>query len=99
MSNLFFHSGGKEYHVSKEGYISYDGLTPSAGWIFLGVRHVKRNEFVALEDLTPEKMESMTWRYKNGNPQYTVIDWDHGTMRMWGNTRYHGIRYIGFEKD
>ena len=25
------------------------------------------------------------WKFKNGNPRYTVVDKDHGTLRRWGN--------------
>jgi len=29
--------------------------------------------------------------FKNGKPKYTGVDKDHGTVRVWGNTKYHGI--------
>ena len=29
--------------------------------------------------------------FKNGNPRYTLTDLDHGTHRLHGNTKYHGI--------
>jgi len=29
--------------------------------------------------------------FKNGRARYTVTDLDHGTVRVWGNTRYRGI--------
>lgn len=28
------------------------------------------------------------WKFKNGNPKYTVVDKDHGTERIWGGTTY-----------
>ena len=26
------------------------------------------------------------WKFKNGNPKYTIVDKDHGTKRIWGGT-------------
>lgn len=30
--------------------------------------------------------------FKNGKPRFTLTDLDHGTYRIHGNTKYHGIR-------
>lgn len=57
----------------------------------LGIDHVKRRSFVPLAQLMEHGAEGLTMRYKNGNPQWTVRDRDHGTTRVWGNTVYHGI--------
>lgn len=70
---------------------------PSGQWKLLGLEHVKRNEFIPFDALTPSLVESLELAYKNGNPQYTVRDLDHGTRRTWGNTKYHGVRNIRFE--
>jgi hypothetical protein len=73
----------------------------SGSWKLLGIEHVKRNHFISFEVLktwTVEQFETFEWRYKNGNPQWTVRDLDHGTTRTWGNTKYHGIKYMRKEK-
>lgn len=31
------------------------------------------------------------WKFKNGNPKYTIVDKDHGTKRIWGGAS-NGIR-------
>jgi len=89
---------GDYYQVNPKGEIirmDIKGFEPSGGWIFLGLEHVKRNQFIPLADITPETVASFT-TYKNGNPQWTVRDRDHGTMRTWGNTKYHGIKRVYF---
>ena len=75
--------------------------TFSGKWKLLGIEHVKRNEFISFQVLktwTKQDFEFFTWCYKNGNPQWTVRDLDHGTTRTWGNTKYHGIKYMRKEK-
>jgi hypothetical protein len=85
---------GRYYSVNKRGEIYYDGLKPSGGWLLLGIEHVKRNEFIPFADIAEWMRHNPTLLYKNGNPQYTIRDRDHGTLRTWGNTKYHGIRAI-----
>ena len=31
------------------------------------------------------------WKFKNGNPKYTIVDKDHGTKRIWGGAS-NGVR-------
>lgn len=31
------------------------------------------------------------WKFKNGNPKYTIVDKDHGVKRIWGGTS-NGVR-------
>lgn len=89
---LFTHQR-KSYIVElKTGYITqyhYDGRTPqfSGGWKFSGLSHVKRNEFIPLATIqrTPAILDEIQLQYKNGKPQYTVRDLDHGTRRQWGD--------------
>lgn len=85
---------GNEYHVTEKGEITYPDSQPSGEWLMLGIEHVKRSEFIPLAQLTQEKLDSIELLYKNGNPQWTVRDRDHGTVRTWGNTKYHGIKSI-----
>jgi hypothetical protein len=74
------------------------GFKPSGQWRMLGIEHVNRRDFIPLKLLTPANVKKLTLLYKNGYPQYTVRDWDHGTVRVWGNTHYHGIKSITFPK-
>lgn len=87
---------GDSYIIHKNGNIERgDGqCKPSGDWKFLGLRHVKRNEFIPFENMTI--MLGKPLLFKNGNPQYTVVDNDHGTQRTWGNTRHHGIARLSF---
>lgn len=63
----------------------------SGNWLLLGfVTTSGKRRFIPLNEIfrngIPEPL-----RFKNRNPRYTVRDMDHGTMREWGNTQYHGI--------
>ncbi len=68
-------------------------INGSDQWIMLGIEHVKRNEFIPFSEIEA-RLPHLTLLYKNGNPQYTVRDRDHGTVRTWGNTKCHGIKSI-----
>ena len=86
---------GNRYIVHVNGDIQLTDMvhTPSGQWKLLGIQHVKRNEFIPLADI-PARLNDIDLRYKNGNPQYTGVDLDHGSRRTWGNTKYHGIKTI-----
>jgi hypothetical protein len=90
---------GNRYRIHTGGMIERTDMpfTPSDSWRLLGIRHVTRRESYSLNEITPELVGSLPWTYKNGNPQYTVVDLDHGTRRVWGNTKHHGIRRIYFD--
>ena len=89
---------GETYFINEKGEIAYPGnLTPSGNWKLLGLVHVKRTSFYSLDDLLNGVFPSPLL-YKNGNPQWTVVDLDHGTRRQWGNTKYHGVKTITLEK-
>lgn len=78
---------GEYYSVDSNGCITRGdrpGMVASGQWRFLGLQHVKRNEFIPLADIA-SRLPDLTLRYKNGKPQYTVRDFDHGTVRQWGN--------------
>lgn len=91
---------GDCYIVNEQGYITQDryGVKPcfSGSWIMKGVIRVNTScrLAISLQELFEMDLDSVQWRYKNGNPRFTVMDVDHGTTRAWGNTKYHGIRYI-----
>ena len=69
-------------------------------WQFKGFSHVKRNQVIHLGDIqrNPDLLKSIEWKFKNGHPQYTVIDLDHGTYRKWSNTHYHGVSGADIEE-
>ena len=89
---------GKEYHILENGNIQrLDGMnTANDDWKMLGIVHTKRTrDFIPLEQLqNTQILGALPRTFKNGNPQWTVVDMDHGTKRIWGNTVYHGIAII-----
>ena len=71
------------------------GFKASGQWKLLGLALVTGNGIA----VPAEKIKS--WLklkkpilYKNGHPRYTVVDLDHGTVRMWGNTIHGGVKAI-----
>lgn len=85
------------YTVTLKGEIirmDQPDFKPSGQWLFLGLEHVKRREFIPASAITPELLRELDLAYKNGNPQYTVRDFDHGSVRVWGNTQYHGVKSL-----
>ncbi len=87
---------GAKYIIHDNGNIQRrDGQNvPHSDWRMLGIKHVTKREFVPLERMAT--MLGKTICYKNGNPMWTVRDLDHGTVREWGNTKYHGIKTLNF---
>lgn len=86
---------GETYKVDKHGRIAKDGMKFSNDWFFIGLVRANKISFevdIDFEDISPEMLKKLSLTYKNGNPKYTAIDWDHGTYRSWGNTKFHGIR-------
>lgn len=91
---------GDRFKVNKKGELTQkDSSFYGDRWLFLGLSHVKRNEFIPFRDLTTDRIKSLSLLYKNGKPQYTVRDKDHGTVREWGNTRYHGVQGLYWTKE
>ena len=89
------------YKVNEAGDIirmDQKDFKPSGDWKFLGLRHVKAtSNFLRFDQLTPEVIARIPLKYKNGFPQWTIEDLDHGTRRTWGNTHVHGISEIWFD--
>ena len=87
---------GNTYKIHDNGNIERLDMkfAPSGHWKFLGICHTKRNEFISFEKLKTMNLREFKWLYKNGHPQWTVKDLDHGSTRLWGNTHYHGIKVI-----
>lgn len=82
---------GKVYAIDAQGNIN-----GSTDWKLLGIEHVKRNEFIPFNKIA-ETLPTLELKFKNGKPQYTGRDSDHGTTRTWGNTQYHGISGIAID--
>lgn len=92
---------GETYIIHRNGNIercSVPGLLPSGHWKFLGLVCLRPTYFVPFEKITQKWMEANRpgLLFKNGKPRWTVRDLDHGTVREWGNTEFHGVRSIRF---
>lgn len=90
---------GNRYIVHENAEIERGDMPgPWAKWLFLGLSHSHpfNGEFVPFTHVVEylKKDPNRFSTYKNGNPRYTVRDLDHGTMREWGNTKYHGVKNI-----
>jgi len=94
---------GDIYELSKNGYvIKYSNgldLTNASiqdlkSWQIIGIEEVL--PFNNLGRLIPisEAVNISCFKFKNGNPKYAIIDIDHGTRRIHGNIKYHGVRGI-----
>jgi len=91
---------GDHYKIDENANIirtDIEGFKPSERWKFLGLTHVKRNDFIPFNVITPKFLETFNPCWKNGNPQWTVVDLDCGTTRSWGNTKVHGIKKLWFD--
>lgn len=90
---------GDTYYIHTDGAIERaDGACkPSGQWLFTALVDANTGRTVAtlagLENWyrTNTNPDRDAMLYKNGNPRYTVRDLDHGTARVWGNTKWHGI--------
>src|SRR3954470_10686195 len=91
---------GEYYDITESGNIirlDQPGFKPSGQWKLRGIvearygRMIARFQGMAIFDWLDEKPELL---FKNGNPRYTIADFDHGTNRTWGNIKSHGIAGI-----
>lgn len=88
---------GKHYLVNEKGMITQKGRSFSSKWRMVGLAYTGPGfrwgkPFMSFAELTPEVIASLNYRYStSGNPKYTVMDLDHGTFRIWGNTPHHGV--------
>jgi hypothetical protein len=83
--------------VNERGQIYNENIPPDDNWKMIGISHVKRSWFIPFSELFEFLDAKPDILWKNGNPQWTVRDLDHGSVREWGNTRWHGIKSIWFE--
>jgi len=62
-------------------------------WIITGFW--KYTHFGRVEFLPLEAIDRITdWLLKDNTPRYGLTDIDHGTHRLHGNKRYHGVRWV-----
>ena len=94
---------GNWYRVNEKGavYEASNGLKkdPQKGnghqWDILG--GTSTHPFAGLHIVPLLELAAMSSKellYKNGNPRYTIVDIDHGTTRVHGNSIVHGIKRI-----
>jgi hypothetical protein len=94
---------GNYYELSKEGYvIKYsNGLNKEnadiqdlKSWQVLGI--VELLPFGNIGNIIPlnEAVKLNTFSFKNGKPKYTIVDLDHNTRRIIGNTNWHGVKEV-----
>lgn len=87
---------GNRYYIHDDDVIERADQpgTQSGQWRFVAVARTDGFAFgcranVSLSDLADGR-EPVRFK-RSGNPRFTVIDYDHGSHRTWGNTKSHGI--------
>lgn len=83
--------------ISTMGIIQYDrfmqGQSPSNSWRLIGFKEVKpfgnMSGTIEPQRFTSDDIRN-NMRFKNGKGRYYVVDYDHGTQRIWGD------RAVGF---
>ena len=89
---------GDGYYIHDDGAIErMDGKwRPSGSWRFNYLARTDGFAFGSRANVSLADIANGTapCRYKNGSPRYTVADIEHGTARVWGNTKHHGISYV-----
>lgn len=90
---------GDYFDVTTSGNIvrlDQPDFVPSGQWRFLGLQHVQRSLFIPFAEVVRMLADGTlpNLAFKNGKPQFTVRDFDHGSVRVWGNTRHHGVRSV-----
>jgi hypothetical protein len=91
---------GTVYEIDGDGcFLKYGEHTwehPHDSWKCTGIAellpfgNIRR---ISLDTFKAMMEAGKSFLFKNGTPKYTVLDLDHGTSGLWGNTKYHGIKY------
>jgi len=96
---------GTHYEIDEHGcFLKYDEHKwncPHDSWKCVGVAELLpfgNFRFHNLSSFIGMIKSGQSFRFKNGNPKYTIVDLDHGTKRIHGNTKYHGIAYATLKK-
>jgi len=87
---------GRQYHIDEHSYIirlDQPGFRPSGQWRMIGIRHVRmRRLCMTTSQVRRAYYPSTVWPtekpallYKNGKPQWQLVDYDHGSYRTWGD--------------
>ena len=63
-------------------------------WVVLGIAELKPFGRIGKTIPLHEAVEIKDFTFKNGNPKYTIVDLDHGTTRIIGNTTAHGVNKV-----
>ena len=89
---------GDRYLINEVGQVlEYSNGFKSDGsddWKIVGICELKPFGHIGRPIPLNRAVKIEKFTYKNGNPKYTAMDLDHGTCRIWGNTKYHGISSI-----
>lgn len=96
---------GKWYECDNRGYVikCSNGLDNTEAnlhelmrWQITGIRAV--DNFGRLSSITrldeAAGMDKIGLLHKNGKPRYTIEDIDHGTTRVHGNIKAHGVKTV-----
>lgn len=91
---------GNKYIIDDDNNIirtDIKDFKPSNKWKLVGVASTHpfcnhyEPHFATLDSIADGSEEAL---YKNGNPRYTMVDVDHGTIRVHGNSKVHGISRV-----
>ena len=63
-------------------------------WKITGIREIKPFNNLGMLIPLSEAVKITNFLRKNGNPRYAIEDIDHGTRRIHGNYKYHGVKCI-----
>lgn len=71
---------GQRYIIHPNGDVERTDmlLEPSGQWKMVGIQRTGRSKIIPLDLVTPE--------WKNLRGSYHLVDFDHGTLRIWGET-------------
>lgn len=75
-----------EYLIARQHSSDFSGQ-----WKFLGVVD-RRKPTLRLDP--EDTLKISDWKFKNGNPRYAVVDYDHGSTRVWA----HGSNLRSFDR-
>lgn len=85
---------GSYYDVTADGNIirlDIPGFKASGQWRLTGIEStLGRREYIPFDEIENWLKTKPTFLFKNGEPRYTIRDFDHGSIRVWGN----GIAFI-----
>jgi hypothetical protein len=89
---------GTRYTIDEDGcFLKYNENKwehPHDSWKCTGIAKLRpfgNMTQLSLKTFFEMAANKQTFTFKNGNPRYTLTDLDHGTHRIHGNTKCHGI--------